>query len=130
MEADLAKRLRLKLGSTVAFSVNDKTVPATVAAFFHNDGEHVNARSEFVLSRRMPCRGCRQSGTQQFMLTPLQVGQVQAALFANFPTVTVINIADVIETIQGVVRQITLVIRFPSWIFYPRRRRDPRFEHC
>ena len=111
VEADLAKRLRLKLGSTVAFSVNDKTVPATVAAFFHNDGEHVNARSEFVLSKDA-LQGLPTVWYAAVHAAPLQVGQVQAALFANFPTVTVINIADVIETIQGVVRQITLVIRF------------------
>jgi putative ABC transport system permease protein len=33
-------------------------------------------------------------------------------LFASYPTVTVINIADILETVQGVVRQITMVIRF------------------
>jgi putative ABC transport system permease protein len=37
---------------------------------------------------------------------------VQRALFNSYPTVTVIDIADVIETIQGVVQQITVVIRF------------------
>ena len=111
VEADLAKRLRLQLGSTVAFSVNDKTIPAKVAVFFHNDGEHVNARSEFVLSRDA-LQGLPTVWYGAIHVAPLQVGQAQAALFANFPTVTVINIADVIETIQGVVRQITFVIRF------------------
>ena len=111
VEADLAKRLHLHLGSSVAFAVNDKTVPAKVAAFFHNDGEHVNARSEFVLSRDALI-GMPTVWYGAIHVGPLQVGQAQAALFANFPTVTVINIADVIETIQGVVRQITLVIRF------------------
>ena len=111
VEADLAKRLRLTLGSTVAFSVNDKSVPAKVVAFFHNDGEHVNARSEFVLSRDA-LQGLPTVWYGAVHVSPLQVGQAQAVLFANYPTVTVINIADVIETIQGVVRQITLVIRF------------------
>ena len=37
---------------------------------------------------------------------------MQRALFNAYPTVTVINIADVIETIQGVVQQITIVVRF------------------
>jgi putative ABC transport system permease protein len=43
---------------------------------------------------------------------PAMVGQMQAALFRDYPTVTVINIADIVETIQSVVHQITLVIRF------------------
>jgi putative ABC transport system permease protein len=111
VEADLAKRLHLHLGSTVAFNVNDQSVPATVAAFFHNDGEHVNARSEFVLSRDA-LQGMPTVWYGAVHALPQQVGHVQAALFASYPTVTVINIADVIETIQGVVKQITLVIRF------------------
>ena len=37
---------------------------------------------------------------------------MQRALFNAYPTVTVINIADVLETIQGVIGQITVVIRF------------------
>lgn len=111
VEADLAKRLRVKLGSTLAFSVNDNTVPVKVAALFHNDGEHVNARSEFVLSHDA-LQGMPTVWYGAVHVAPQQVGQAQAALFTNFPTVTVINIADVIETIQGVVRQITLVIRF------------------
>src|SRR6202012_3273843 len=36
----------------------------------------------------------------------------ERALFAAYPTVTVINIADILTTIQGVVDQITMVIRF------------------
>ena len=43
---------------------------------------------------------------------PKQVGELQRALYDSFPTVTTVNIADVLKTIQGVVGQITLVIRF------------------
>ena len=111
MDKDLATRLHLHLGSTVAFSVNDQEIPTKVAAFFRNDGEHVNARSEFVLSHDA-LQGLPTVWYGAVHADPKQVGHVQAALFAAFPTVTVINIADVIETIQGVVKQITLVIRF------------------
>jgi len=111
VEQDLAKRLGLHLGSTVAFSVNDQLIPVKVAALIRNDGEHVNARSEFVLSRDA-LAGLPTVWYGAIHVAPAQVGRVQAALFAAFPTVTVINIADVIETIQSVVRQITFVIRF------------------
>ena len=40
------------------------------------------------------------------------VAAMQRALFAAYPTVTVINIADVLDTIQGFVGQINGVIRF------------------
>jgi putative ABC transport system permease protein len=111
VDQDLARRLNLHLGSTVAFSVNDQVITAKVAALFHNDGEHVFARSEFVLSRDA-LAGMPTVWYAALHVAPAQVGHAQAALFASYPTVTVINIADVIETIQGVVRQITLVIRF------------------
>ncbi|MGC1297047.1 MAG: FtsX-like permease family protein, partial [Alloacidobacterium sp.] len=41
-----------------------------------------------------------------------QIPFMERALFAAYPTVTVINIADILETVQSVVHQITLVIRF------------------
>jgi putative ABC transport system permease protein len=37
---------------------------------------------------------------------------MERALFAAYPTVTVVNIADILDTVQGVIHQITLVIRF------------------
>jgi putative ABC transport system permease protein len=41
-----------------------------------------------------------------------QVPAMERALFAAFPTVTVINIADVLDRIESVVDQITFVVRF------------------
>jgi putative ABC transport system permease protein len=111
VEQDLAKRLDLHLGSTVAFSVNDQNVQGKVSALFHNDGEHVNARSEFVLSKDL-LAGMPTVWYGAVHVTPSLVGRVQAALFASYPTVTPINIADIVETIQNVVSQVTFVIRF------------------
>jgi putative ABC transport system permease protein len=111
VEQDLAKRLDLHLGSTVAFSVNDQNVRGKVSALFHNDGEHVNARSEFVLSKDL-LAGMPTVWYGAVHVTPSLVGRVQAALFASYPTVTPINIADIVETIQNVVSQVTFVIRF------------------
>jgi putative ABC transport system permease protein len=45
-------------------------------------------------------------------VAPLQIANMQRALFAAYPTVTVINVADILDTIQSVVGQITIVIRF------------------
>ena len=94
------------------FAVNDQNVPATVAAFFRSDGQHVNARSEFVLSKDALQGMPTVNGMALRMRCRNRSARVQAAIFAGFPTITVINIADVVETIQGVVKQITIVIRF------------------
>jgi putative ABC transport system permease protein len=37
---------------------------------------------------------------------------MQRALFSTYPTVTVINIADLLDTVAGVVHQVTLIVRF------------------
>ena len=41
-----------------------------------------------------------------------QIPTMERALFAKYPTVTVINIADVLDRIENVVDQITFVVRF------------------
>ena len=39
---------------------------------------------------------------------------IQKAIYDRFPTITVVNMADVLDTIQSVVDQISLVVRFIS----------------
>jgi putative ABC transport system permease protein len=107
----IAQRLQLHLGSRIVFASNGRTIQANVVAVIRHNGQHVYSRSEFILTPRalagLPVvwYGAAHVDTQQ-------VGVVQRALFNAYPTVTVINIADVIETIQGVVHQITIVVRF------------------
>ena len=43
---------------------------------------------------------------------PTHVGEVQRALYQAYPTVTVINVAQALETVRAVVIQITYVIQF------------------
>ncbi len=47
-----------------------------------------------------------------FHADPARVGDVERSLFAAYPTVTVINVADVLEIVRKVVDQIALIIRF------------------
>src|SRR6201996_7290519 len=107
----IAQRLQLHLGSKIVFTSNRKTIPATVTAIIRHNGQHVYARSEFILTpRALSDLPVVWYGAAH--VDPRQVGAVQRALFNVYPTVTVINIADVIETIQSVVQQITIVVRF------------------
>jgi putative ABC transport system permease protein len=107
----IAERLHLRLGSHIVFTSNGRTIQATVAAIIRHNGEHVYARSEFILTPKA-LAGLPVVWYGAVHVDPRQVGVVQRALFNAYPTVTVINIADVIETIQGVVQQITIVVRF------------------
>jgi putative ABC transport system permease protein len=45
-------------------------------------------------------------------IDPRQVAAMERAFFQAYPTITVINLADVLERIESVVDQITFVVRF------------------
>ena len=107
----IAQRLQLHLGSRIVFTSNGRTMQTTVIAIIRHNGQHVYSRSEFILTPRA-LAGLPVVWYGAAHVDPQQVGAVQRALFNAYPTVTVINIADVIETIQGVVQQITIVVRF------------------
>ena len=107
----LAQRLNLHLGSRLVLTSNGRTIQATVSALIRHDGQHVFSRSEFILTPKA-LAGLPVVWYGAVHVDPRQVGTVQRALFNSYPTVTVINIADVIETIQKVVQQITVVVRF------------------
>jgi len=107
----LAQRLHLHLGSRLVLTSNGRTIQATVSALIRHDGQHVFSRSEFILTPKA-LAGLPVVWYGAVHVDPRQVGTVQRALFNSYPTVTVINIADVIETIQKVVQQITVVVRF------------------
>jgi putative ABC transport system permease protein len=107
----VARRLNLHPGSEVVFTSGERTIPTRVTAIYKVEGEHVFARSEFILSQRA-LAGLPSVWYGAVHVEPGKIGAMERQLFASYPTVTVINIADILETVQGVVRQITLVIRF------------------
>ncbi len=107
----IAERLHLHLGSHLTFTSNGKTIQASVVAIIRHNGQHVYGRSEFILTPKA-LGGLPVVWYGAVHVDPKEVGTVQRALFGRYPTVTVINIADVIETVQGVVQQITVVVRF------------------
>ncbi len=106
-----AQLLHLKVGSTMRFLVGGQTINSTVAAVYRADGEHVYGRSQFILPRA-PLQDQPAVWYGAFHADPDSVGEVERSLFAAYPTVTVINVADVMEVIRKVVDQIATVIRF------------------
>ena len=107
----VAQRLHLHLGSRVEFAADDKTIATTVSAIYKVDGEHAFARSEFILAPAL-ISDLPATWYGAVHVAPNQIAAMERTLFAAYPTVTVINLADVLQTIQDVVDHITLVIRF------------------
>jgi putative ABC transport system permease protein len=107
----IAKRLHLHPGSELTFDSDGHTIVSRVAAIYSVDGQHISSRSEFIFAPAQ-LAGLPVIWYGAVHVAPLQIANMQRALFAAYPTVTVINVADILDTIQSVVGQITIVIRF------------------
>jgi putative ABC transport system permease protein len=107
----VAQRLHLGVGSAVELDVGGTVRKLKVAALYRADGQHLGARVDFMLpSGQLKDEPATWYGGAH--IDPKQVGAMERALFAAYPTVTVINLADVLVRIESVVDQITFVVRF------------------
>ena len=106
-----AQRLHLGVGSAVELGVGGTVRALKVAAIYRADGQHLGTQVSFVLpSGQLKDQAATWYGGAH--VDPKQVAALERALFAAYPTVTVINLADVLERIESVVDQITYVVRF------------------
>jgi putative ABC transport system permease protein len=106
-----ASRIHVGIGSAVEIEVDGNTMPLKVAAIFRADEQHLFGRSNFLLPSGL-LKNAAAVWYGGARVDSKQVSVIERALFAAYPTVTVINIADVLDRIEGVVNQITFVVRF------------------
>ena len=110
----MAQRLHVQIGSHIVFAAAgdpDHPVDAQVSAVIRSDGQHAASRAEFLL----PKAALAQLPTVWYggvHADPSHVGELQRALYAKYPTVTVINVAQALETLRGVLLQVSLVVQF------------------
>jgi len=112
IDGGAAERLHLGVGSAVELQTGVRGVhKLTVAAIFRTDGQHLSARVPFVLpSAQLADEAATWYGGAH--IQPAVLPSLERALFTAYPTVTVINIADVLLRIETVIDQITFVIHF------------------
>lgn len=107
-----ADRMHVGLGSAVEVQTplqgNHKL---TVAAIYKSDEQHIFGRVPFVLPSEL-LKGETATWYGGAHIDPKQIATLERALFGVYPTITVINLADVLLRIETVVDQITYVIRF------------------
>jgi putative ABC transport system permease protein len=107
----VAERLHLGVGSAVELETGGTARALKVAAIYRADGQHLGARVSFVLpSGQLKDQPATWYGGAH--IDPRQVASMERALFQAYPTISVINLADVLERIESVVDQITFVVRF------------------
>ncbi len=106
-----AKRLGLRVGSSVQLEVGDRSRDLKVTAIFRADGEHPASRVAFLLPSGL-LKDEPATWYGGVHVASDRVAALERALFAAYPTVTVINLADMMDRIEAVVDQITYVVRF------------------
>jgi len=111
IEKRQADRLGVHVGSHITFAAQDTQFVATVVALTKSDGQHAYSRAEFILPQPA-LAGLPVVWYGGVHADPNHVGDLQRALYQSFPTVTVINVAQALETVRAVVMQITYVIQF------------------
>jgi len=110
---EAAHALHLHPGTHLTWSVAGQTIAARVACVQRIDSLHMNGRIEFIFRQGM-LDGLPVIYYGSVRMEPKAVAALPRASYERFPTVTVINVADVLEIVQQVVDQIALVVRFIS----------------
>ena len=109
----MSDRLGAPLGAKITFAAGDTRFVATVSSIIKSDGQHAYSRAEFILPKAT-LAGLPEVWYGGIHADPDHVGEVQRTLYAAYPSVTVINVAQALETVRQVVVQITYVIQFLS----------------
>ncbi len=110
---DAAKTLKIAPGAELTFTMSGKTVKSRLVCVTRIDSIHLAGRLEFIFSPGT-LDGLPVIYYGSVRMTPQKVAPLQVAMYNRFPTVTVVNVADVLRIVQEVVDQISIVIRFIS----------------
>ena len=108
---DAAKILNLKPGMTLSFLAAGHPVEVRVAALYRTEGFRMGAMSEFLFTPKT-LEGLPAIYYGGVRVDPSKVSLLQKVAYEQYPTVSVVNIADALALIQEVVDQVATVIRF------------------
>jgi putative ABC transport system permease protein len=113
VDEDAARILRIQPGSQLRWTISGKDVETRVACIQTVDSVHLLSRVEFIFNATA-LEGFPIVYYSSLRAQPSAVPALQEALYNRFPTVTVVNMADVLQIVQGVVDRISEVVRFIS----------------
>jgi putative ABC transport system permease protein len=113
VDEPVARRLNLHPGNTLDFEIANKPVHAVVVAVHKMAAVRSTPDGDFVFNKPT-LQGFPVVYYGGVRVQPSESGALQRTIYQHFPTVTAVNIADVLEIAQQVIDQIALVIRFLS----------------
>jgi putative ABC transport system permease protein len=101
---------KLKLGDRLQFQIAGRTMEAPLTAIFRRE-QRAPVRYDLVFPEEA-LKGLPVTYYGAVHVNPPQIPQLEETIFEKFPTVTVMNLAEVLTRIQEAVDQVALVIRF------------------
>ncbi len=110
---EVPKGLPVKVGTQLDWDVQGKAVASRVVCVYRSEAVRLGANFDFLFNEKA-LAGAPVLYFAAVRMKPAAVPQLQRVSFERFPTVTVVNGADVLAIVQDVVDQIALVIRFVS----------------
>lgn len=113
VQESAAQALGLKVGSVVEWNAEGGNIRARVANIRRTDAVRIGANNQFILSP-----GTLDSFSAVYYgalrARPEDIARIQGRIFEKFPTVTVVNAADILDIIQDVMDRVSLAVRFVS----------------
>jgi putative ABC transport system permease protein len=113
VEQEAARLLGVKPGSAMVWMAGGRSVSARAACIEKTESLRLGARFEFLFNPGA-LDGFPSIYYGSLRAKPASVPALQRISYESFPTVTVINVADVLDILQQVVDQIAKVIHFLS----------------
>lgn len=110
---EVAKALNIGPGAQLEWVSSTRKFASQVSCVYRNEAVRMGTNLEFVFIPGA-LDGLPLLHFAAIRANPAIVATLQRDMFRAFPTVTVINGADVLVIVQGVVDQISLIIRFIS----------------
>jgi putative ABC transport system permease protein len=106
-----AQALGLNIGSIIEWRAIEGMIRARVANIRRTDAIRVGSNNQFILSPGA-LDGFSAVYYGALRVSPSAVPALQSKIFSEFPTVTVINAADILQIIQEVMDRVSIAVRF------------------
>jgi putative ABC transport system permease protein len=109
-----AKVLNIHVGSKISWTTPQRNFESVVVALHKSESVRLTARIEFFFTEGA-LDGLPAIYYGGLRARADSVPLIQKNIYEAFPAITVVNMAEVLDTIQSIVDQISLVVRFISF---------------
>lgn len=113
VDGDAAKALDIHPGMKMQWVAAGQPVEATVKAIYKIENSRMDSGYDFLFSPGA-LAGLPAIYFGAARMDPQDVGALQRATYQAFPSITVVNVADVLAIVQEILDQVTVLVQFIS----------------